>query len=64
MIDTQEIRLISIEYDPDECRHPYAARWPFKPEWEVCAECGAIVRPADFIPFLAEHLLEVCYDAR
>ena len=67
MLDTQAIYLTRLEYlehDDDEYGHPAKERWPFWPGWEICGICGAIIRPADWVPFLAEHLLEVCYDAR
>lgn len=51
MIDTQAI-LDERRQDGDMilCRHPEKARYPYKAGWEICAECGEIVRPLDFIP--------------
>ena len=60
MLDTEAIYLTRLEYlehDDDECGHPDADRWPFKHDWEICAKCGAIVRPADFVPFLPEETM-------
>jgi len=32
------------------CMHNPDNRWPFRAGWEVCGDCGEIVRPLDFIP--------------
>ena len=51
MIDTQAI-LDERRQDGDMilCLHPEKARYPYKAGWEICTECGEIVRPLDFIP--------------
>ena len=64
MLDTQGIyedrRYISErqqEAAECECEHPAKKLWPFWPGWHICTKCGAVIRPADFIPFLPEETM-------
>jgi len=50
------LRLWEVD-DDFPCEHAPEARWPFKKDWEICADCGEIVRPDDFIPVFPSDLM-------